>query len=482
MRAAHPKAALVCVLLGVGFVTGLPGCASWSRPSFPDPAQDLPGAAAAILSQSIRYRTVNPPGDEEPLAAYLASVLDSEGIEARVIETPAGESKVGRAAVWARVKGTGRGRPIVLLAHLDVVPADDSEWAVAPFEGVSGGGYVVGRGALDAKGVAVVQLLTLVELARRQQPLDRDVIFLATPDEETGGQDGAGWFVREHPELLSNAEYLLTEGGGVLLPNGNMPPVWGVSVVEKTPCWIRITAHGTPGHSSAEPRDAAVPRLLEALARVREFETEVRVVPEVATMFAKLAPYAAPEDRAGFQNLSNALENDPAFRNRFLSDRGQNALVRNTVTITVLQGAPKTNVLPAEAFAHLDARLLPGERCEDFADEMRSAIDDPGVSVDPLLEFSARSSPVDTALFRAIEKVAAETDPGAVVAPRVIAGFTDAHYFRDVGIVSYGFVPRWLPPSESHGIHGPNERISVQNLDRGVRTMVRILEELAAPK
>jgi len=172
------------------------------------------------------------------------------------------------------------------------------------------------------------------------------------------------------------------------------------------------------------------------------------------------------------------LQNDPGFRSRFLADRGQNALVRNTVSITVLQGAPKTNVLPAEASAHLDARLLPGERCEDFADEVRAAIEDPGVSVEPILSFNARSSPVDTSLFHAIEQVAAEIDPGAIVVPRVIAGFTDAHYFRDLGIVAYGFVPRWLPPQESHGIHGPNERISIQNLERGVRALVRILEKL----
>jgi len=202
------------------------------------------------------------------------------------------------------------------------------------------------------------------------------------------------------------------------------------------------------------------------------------VVPEVQTMFAALAPYAAAEDRSALADLSSALQNDPAFRSRFLADRGQNALVRNTVSITVLQGAPKTNVLPAEASAHLDARLLPGERCEDFADEVRAAIEDPGVSVDPILSFNARSSPVDTSLFHAIEQVAAEIDPSAIVVPRVIAGFTDAHYFRDLGIVAYGFVPRWLPPQESHGIHGPNERISIQNLERGVRALVRILEKL----
>jgi len=467
-------------LLGCALLIGERAFAVWpfDRPSYPDPTTDLPGAAAQILSQAIRIQTVNPTGDELPLAKYLASVLHKEGIEARVVDTPRGDSKVGRAALWARVKGTGRARPIVLLSHLDVVPADPSEWAVAPFEGVVGGGYVVGRGALDAKGITVVQLLALIQIARAPTPLDRDTILLATPDEETGGQDGAGYFAREHAELLSNAEFLLTEGGGILIGNPGMPPVWGISVVEKTPCWIRVVAHGTPGHSSAEPRDAAVPRLLDALSRIRELETEVRVVPEVATMFAALAPYAAPEDRSAWADLSNALHNDPAFRSRFLADRGQNALVRNTFSITVLQGAPKTNVLPAEASAHLDARLLPGERCEDFADEVRAAIEDPGVSVEPILSFNARSSPVDTALFHAIEEVAAEMDPGAVVVPRVIAGFTDAHYFRDLGIVSYGFVPRWLPSQESHGIHGPNERISLQNLDRGVRALVRILEKL----
>jgi len=475
-------------LVAVALLLAQPAAAIWpfDRPSYPNPATDLSGAAAAILSQSIRIQTVNPTGDELPLAKYLATVLRKEGIEARVVDTPSGDSKVGRAALWARVKGTGRGRPVVLLSHLDVVPADPSEWAVAPFEGIVGGGYVIGRGALDAKGISVVQLLALLEVARASTPLERDTILLATPDEETGGQDGAGYFVREHAELLSNAEYLLTEGGGILVGNSGTPPVWGVSVVEKTPCWIRVVAHGTPGHSSAEPRDAAVPRLLDALSRIRELETEIRVVPEVASTFAALAPYAAPDDRSALADLASALRNDPAFRSRFLADRGQNALVRNTFSITVLQGAPKTNVLPAEASAHLDARLLPGERCEDFADDVRAAIDDPGVSVEPILSFNARSSPVDTPLFHAIEQVAAEIDPGAVVVPRVIAGFTDAHYFRDIGIVSYGFVPRWLPPQESHGIHGPNERISIQNLERGVRAVVRILEKLgsspAAPR
>lgn len=435
-----------------------------------------------MLSQAIRFRTVNPPGDERPLAEFLAELLKKENIETEVIETPSGASSIGRAALWARVRGNGRKRPVILNSHLDVVPANPAEWVVPPFDGLVGGGYVVGRGALDAKGIAVVQMLALLEIARRETPLDRDVILLATPDEETGGQEGAGYIVRERRLLLQDAEFVLTEGGGILESEPPMPSVWGVAVTEKTPCWLRVVARGTPGHSSSEPHDAAVPRLIGALEKVRGFESDYRVVPEVARMFAALAPYAREEDRKQLSDLAFWIEFDPTFRGRFLADRGQNALVRNTVTITVLEGGTQTNVMPLEASAHLDARLLPGETCADFRSQIIDVIDDPRIEVDTLLAFdSGSTSPADTALFRAIQRVAERLDPGAIVVPRAIAGFTDAHYFRTLGITAYGFVPRWLPPRESLGIHGPNERVSIRNLERGVAAMVAILEELGAP-
>ncbi|MDJ0865305.1 MAG: M20/M25/M40 family metallo-hydrolase [Myxococcota bacterium] len=445
----------------------------------PDPAEDLRGAAATLLSRAIAIPTVNPPGDEKPLAEFMADVLKREKIETRVVETPAGDSRVGRAAVWARVPGTGRRPPVVLLSHLDVVPAEGSGWAVDPFEGMVVGGYVVGRGALDAKGVSVVHLLTLIELSRRDTPLSRDVIFLAVPDEETGGRDGAGHLVRRHKGLLHGAEFLLTEGGGILKGERGAPNIWGITVTEKAPCWTRLTARGRPGHGSTAGPNAAVPRLVSALERIRRMETEVRVVPEVARMFEALAPLDAPEDRAGLANLAEALESDWNFRRRFLANGPRAALVRNTIAITVLSAGARTNVVPAEAHADLDVRLLPGERCEVFAEQLRRVVADPEVEIQTTLSFEARASPADTALFDAIARVASELDPGAHVVPRVIAGFTDAHYFRQLGIVAYGFVPRWLPPNETRGIHGPNERISIENLARGVTTMVRILEVLS---
>lgn len=460
-------------------LVSIPAAALWpfDRKS-PRLGDDLTGAAAELLSQALQIDTTNPPGDEAPLAQMFVDVAKRQGLEARLIETPSGDSEIGRAAAWARLPGHGKRRPIVLLSHLDVVPADGDGWVVDPFSGLITAGYVVGRGALDAKGVSVVHLLAMAELAQRNTRLDRDVIFLATPDEESGGHRGAGWLVRRKPQLLRGAEFLLTEGGGILAGEPGEPNVWGVGVAEKGPCWTRLVARGTPGHGSTAGPAAAVPRLVAALERVRRMPVPVRVVPEVATMFAWLAPIAAPEDRAGYADLAAALRDDEAFRRRFLADGARNALVRNTVNITVLSAGSHTNVAPDEASADLDVRLLPGESCNAFLDGLRLVIDDPAVQVQPLLAFEPLASPARTELFDAIETVAAEVDPGALVVPRVIAGFTDAHWFRELGLVAYGFVPRWLPPSETLGIHGSNERIAIDNLERGVQTMVRILEVL----
>jgi acetylornithine deacetylase/succinyl-diaminopimelate desuccinylase-like protein len=431
-----------------------------------------------MLAGAIRLRTVNPPGDELPLARYYAELLHASGLEARVIETPSGSSRAGRGAAWGRLAGSGGRRPIVLLSHLDVVPAEPAEWSVDPFAGAVREGALVGRGALDAKGLSVVHLLAMTELAERGIRLSRDVIFLATPDEETGGRDGAGYLVRQHPGLLREARYLLTEGGSIALGTADRPSTWGVSVTEKAPCWIRVVARGESAHSSIPPETSAVSHLLAALERVRSHELPLRVTPEVARMFAALAPLAPPEDRPGFADLDRALAQDPAFRRRFLASPSRRALVQSTLTVTVLEGSARTNVLPSEASAHIDARLLPGERCEDLIDTLYASVGDPTVTLEALLSIPSRTSPDATPLFRALERAAAASDPGALVVPQVTLGFTDAHYFRALGLVAYGFSPFRHYEGEHRGIHGANERVSVDDLERAVETMIGVLREL----
>ncbi len=444
--------------------------------NFPSPVKDLRGAAAGLLTRAIAFDTTNPPGDERALAEFLAGVLEREGVEARVIPLPGPTSR--RAALWARVPGRGERAPLVLLSHLDVVAASAEDWAVEPFAGVEGGGYVVGRGALDAKGVAVTHLLALMELARREQPLARDVILLATPDEETGGALGAGILAREHRELLGGAAYLLTEGAGILPGESDDDDVWGVAFTEKTPCWVKLTAHGVPGHGSTASDASSVDRLVRALARVQGMPHELHVTPEVAQMFSSMAPLAPREEQGQWRELRGALALNPAFRERFLADPGRRALVQNTTSVTMLHGSDSPNVVPATATASVDARLLPGESCATFVNAMAGAVDDPAVEFAITLDFPSLASPTSTPLMTAIERVAARAKPKGYVVPRVIAGFTDAHYFRALGITAYGFVPRRLRLQDTLGIHGPNERVSLENLELGVRATVAIAEEL----
>jgi len=452
----------------------------WPFDSAADPAApEATEEVAGFLSEMIRHPTFEPPGNEQLVAEVIVERLAGAGIESRIVDTP-GE---GRAAAWARVPGSGAARPIVLLSHIDVVPADADAWERDPFGGEIAGGFVHGRGALDAKGVTAVQVFALLAVARRGTPLERDVILLATPGEETGGLDGAGFIAREHPELLGDAEYLLTEGGSIRPRrrgpgSPDVPPMWGVTVTEKSPCWLELSTRGTPGHGSSPRRDAAVPRLIAALDRVRRVEAPVRVLPEVETMFLALAASAPAEDRAGFVSLASSLDADSDFARRFLSEPGYNALVRNTISITVLEAGVKTNVVPGVVRARLDVRLLPGERCADFVRALENVVADPLVSIETLLSFPSLSSPADTELFRAIERVALAHDPDALVVPRMIGGFTDAHWFRELGILSYGFVPRWLDTPDARGVHGTDERVSVENLERGVVTTVEILEAL----
>jgi acetylornithine deacetylase/succinyl-diaminopimelate desuccinylase-like protein len=371
----------------------------------------------------------------------------------------------------------------MLLSHLDTVPADSGEWSVDPYAGEIWDGFVWGRGALDSKGVTISHLMTLIEIAAADIELERDLIFLATPEEETGGRSGAGWIVKNHPELLEGVGYLLTEGGGIQITrerDGARPPVWGVTLTEKAPCWLELVSRGRGGHSSAPTPDAAVPRLVAALDRIRRVEFPIRITPQVAQMFAALAPIASEWDRAGFEDLAATLENDEGFRRRFLGNPSQNAIVRNTVSITVLEGASKTNVAPPTARAQLDARLLPGERCSDFAQMLSRLIDDPSIQISEVLSFSTRASSRQTALFRAIEEVAdRQARPGLVV-PRMIGGFTDAHWFRELGIVAYGFVPRALTADEARRVHGVDERIAIDTLVTSIRTTLDLVRTFDA--
>lgn len=432
--------------------------------------------AASLLSQYIRINTTNPPGNEIIAARWLATVLQREGIEARIFE-PA----PGKANLYARLAGDGSARPVVLLNHMDVVLASPEYWTVDPFAGVIKDGSVWGRGALDMKGEAVSQLMTLLILKRAGVPLKRDIIFLATADEEIGAGVGAAWIVEHEPNLVRSAEFLLTEGGLTRSDGRGGVQVYGVGTTEKSPFWLDATARGTAGHGSRPTPDNAVHRLVRALNRIAEWRTPLIVTPVVERSFRDLSTIERDTTiRRWLADVKTALRDSVAVRT-LTSDLTYNALLRNTISITGLQGSTKTNVIPPTATAALDVRLLPGQDPATFLADLVRVVGDSGVTFTPQgPNWPATESSTETDMFRAITAVAQARQPGALVTTLMLPGFTDSHYFRRLGIASYGLSPFPLLERESRGVHGNDERVSLDALRFGVRFYYDVVSRIAA--
>jgi len=429
------------------------------------------GEAVVLLQDLIRIDTTNPPGNERAVALHLKKLLDADGIENRILDVSR-----DRANLYARVKGDGSRRPLILLSHTDVVMAESSRWTVPPFSGELRDGFIYGRGAIDMKGTAAVHVTLLRLLKRLNVPLKRDVILLAVADEEAGGS-GARSIVEDHPELIKGAEFLLNEGDVAYVKNGRLQQ-YGVDVMEKAALWLRITAKGPAGHGSIPLADSSVNRLLTALERLRSWETPIKVPAAVAEGYRmKAAQQSDTVLRAAYTNLEKALKN-PSLRKRLLTDTTLNAEVRNTFTITGLHGSEKVNVIPGSAWAQVDARLLPGETPAGFIADLRRVLKDPELEIEVLEGSTPTGSAVDTDLMQAIRKVAARRDPGVLVIPTMLTSSTDSAKFRSLGITAYGFEPFKLDDDELSRSHGDDERVSVENVGFALRFLFEVITEL----
>jgi acetylornithine deacetylase/succinyl-diaminopimelate desuccinylase-like protein len=434
----------------------------------------LEGEAATLLSRYIQVDTTNPPGNEIKAARFLKEVFDRAGIEAKIIE-----SVPGRGNIYARLRGDGSKKGTVLLNHMDVVPAEAKLWKEPPFSGKNKDGVIWGRGSLDDKGAAIMELAAMLALKRQKVPLKGDVIFLGTADEEAGGALGAGYLVDKHPELFKDVGLVLNEGGGIRLAEDGRARLYNVSVAEKTPLWLKLTTSGTPGHGATPGSDLAVNKLLLALGRVMSYQSPIKVVPEVQKFYADTAAGELEPRRAGYRDLRASLE-DSAFRVEFLKDPRNSANVRNTIAITGIKGSDKVNVIPATAVAELDVRLLPGEDPKVFIDELRRAIDDASMKIEVMLSFPAATSPPHPEAMKVITEFAKTHDPGAPVVAPLVRGFTDCHFFREKGIPCLGFMPHRSTPSGEGLVHGVDERVTVESLNFGIRAMYEIVHKLAA--
>lgn len=428
--------------------------------------------AVKLLREYIKVNTTNPPGNETLGAEYLAKVLRANGIEAQLFETAP-----GRSCVYARLKGDGSKKPIILLNHIDVVPAQASDWTHDPFSGDIVDGEIYGRGALDMKGMAISELMTVLNLKRAGKTLKRDVIFLGTPDEEVGGTYGAEWFAKNHPELCKDAEFLINEGYFIEAADNGQPKYWGVDFAEKSVLWLKLTARGNAGHGSMPIPDSAPNKLIHALEKLVNNPPGPKILPEVREFFHSIANREQEPLKSYFAHIDESIK-DPKAYSTILPDKLRSAMLRDTVSLTVLKAGYKTNVIPAEATAELDCRVLPGVTKEVFVEEIKRKIGDPSIEISVLDNVIAGSSPINTDLYTAIKAVAAEEQPDVPVVPVVVPWFTDSHWFRDFGTVAYGFEPIEVDTAHLASMHGKNERIPVKNFLDGNRRLQKIVEKV----
>lgn len=425
----------------------------------------------ALLSEVIRIDTTNPPGNEEAVAQYVTAFLKREGLEAEILAP-----EPGRGNVMATIEGKRRGRPIVLLSHSDVVPAREDEWDVPPFGGVVKDGFVYGRGAIDMKSQLACMLLAFVELKREGITPEDDIIFLATADEEVGGIMGAEYMFQKKKEL-AQAQFVLSEGGCLVEEDGFVHAQ--VSVAEKKICQFMVRAGGTGGHASMPHNDNANDKVVRAANRIISHEIPFKPT-TIVTKYLNGILKGKKMNGVTYDGLPKALKS-PAFRSFIKNHPVYNALLRNTVTLTMLNGGEKVNVIPTESVAQFDSRILPNESHETFLRGMQR-VAGPEVEVISTAKGESMPSSFNTPYFSVISKVVRQIKGDVPVLPFVTTGATDLRYFRRLGIQAYGFFPMTLSKEELFRMHGVNERISIQNMSEALEGTIAIVRALAVRK
>ncbi len=420
-----------------------------------------------LTQDLLRFDTTNPPGNETPCVEYIARLLKREGIESQVFE-----SGPGRGNLVARLKGDGSLPPLMLMGHVDVVPAEADTWQRPPFSADLIDGIIWGRGATDMKNMVALELMTFLLAKRNNLPLKRDLILMVNADEETGGKMGAWYMVKNHPDLI-RAEYAINEGGPTsLVLDGKV--FYVCSTAEKGSARFTIRTRGKPGHASQPHQDHSILYLARALTTLIETPLPLHVCKSAQRNIEALARGVDGATRDHLLGLLDERTNVQSLAALNLPEpqkRRLNASLRNTAVPTILSAGSKINVIPGEAECQVDCRVLPGTTPESLEQELRALL---GNQVE--LEFTpmapALESDPDSPLFETIRDVVQETEKGSLLVPGLITGGTDAKSVTTLGTKVLGFVPmRYEGPAMTGLAHAHNERVSVANMEFGTRVM-----------
>ncbi|MCH8063480.1 MAG: M20/M25/M40 family metallo-hydrolase [Chloroflexi bacterium] len=425
--------------------------------------EEVERQATDLLSRYIRFDTTNPPGNEAEAAQFLAQTLSDEGIDSHLYE-PA----PGRANLVARLSAAEPvAPPLLLMHHIDVVPADGATWTRPPFHGLVREGHIWGRGALDDKGLGVIHLMALVLLKRLDVKLTRDIVFMAVSDEEEGGAFGAQWMIEKHwPDI--ECEYVWDEGGTGSVGMMGRRPIFAVSVWEKRSMLLKLTARGLGGHGSIAG-NTPLDRLVRALHAVQGYSTDMRFNGVTREFFERIS-----RDQGFIAGWLMRHAETPVVKG-YMARQIKNissihAMLRDTITATVLSTGDKPNVVDEQVEATLDVRLLPDTDRDAFLDSIRRAINDDAIELEATgSPKSGPPSPVDSELFRALSQAIYANEPAALVTPMQTPYATDSRFFRERGVAAYGLLPVVLTGEELASIHGVDERMSVKSLTSGIK-------------
>jgi acetylornithine deacetylase/succinyl-diaminopimelate desuccinylase-like protein len=427
---------------------------------------------AELLSEYVRIDTSNPPGDCRAAAELLCGALRAEGLSPVTFG-----AMPEKPNVLCHVGGTEE-PGLVLIHHMDVVPARAEEWSVPPFSAEVRDGFMYGRGTLDTKGMGAAHWCAALRAAKTGI-LRRKLFLVANADEEVGGGEGAEYFAQHLPFPIG-AAYGMNEGGvGVTDAFGGEGKFFLLNLWEKGPVWMRLSASGRAGHGSRPSAADAPARLARAMARLAEHREPARLTEPVRDMLRALR--AKGYSDLDVDALRGEAEETRALEALALRFPEIDPLLRNTCAITALSGGFKPNVIPSSAEGTIDVRIVPGEEPEAVAARVRALVADLDVSVEILFSEKPNGSPMGP-LYGAMEDAILAIHPEAVVVPYMSTGFTDSRFFRSIGIPTYGLMPMLLPPAEHGRIHGVDERIPLSGIAEMTEITYALIERWNAPK
>lgn len=424
----------------------------------------------------LRMNTSDPPGSEAPVVEYLKAVLQKDGID---VQTFALDPK--RPNLVARLRGNGTKRPLLIMAHTDVVNVDSTKWTYPPFSATRKDGYVYGRGSVDDKDNVATGLMVMLLLKRANVVLDRDVIFLAEAGEEGNVKYGIDFMVKNHWSAIES-EYCFAEGGGVPRTGGKVQYAT-VATTEKIPRGVRLVAKGISGHGSVPLRSNAVVHLAQAVAKVAAWQTPMRLNETTTAFFKRLAEISSPEESARYQVLLSGRNTESAQEYLATKEPRYYSTLRTSISPTIMKGGYRSNVIPSEAEATLDIRAVPDEDMPKFLDAMRQVINDPAVEIvssSSSTRPGGQPSKLTTEAFKSLEAAIKRTY-NTVTLPTMLTGATDMSFLRARGVECYGIGP--MTDSEDgpkgFGAHSDQERILEEALHKFLRFQWDFITNLA---